>query len=127
MSQALAKLEKELGFAIFKRTATGVKPTEEGSEFLYHAKNITNQLDAVGRISQRTGNEKLKYRLRWDKLSRSIETVSKDVENLNITSDKITKKFHPSSAACDITPAILPVLPDCILCCFRSCPCQYGF
>ena len=40
------------------------------------------------------GIEFSRYKERWDKLSRSIETVSKDVENLNITSDKITKKFE---------------------------------
>ena len=40
------------------------------------------------------GVEFQRYKERWDKLSRSIETVSKDVENLNITSDKITKKFE---------------------------------
>ncbi len=39
------------------------------------------------------GVEFSRYKERWDKLSRSIETVNKDVENLNITSDKITKKF----------------------------------
>ena len=40
------------------------------------------------------GIEFQRYKERWDKLSRSIDTVSKDVENLNITSDKITKKFE---------------------------------
>ena len=39
------------------------------------------------------GVEFARYKDRWDKLSRSIETVNKDVEALNITSDKITKKF----------------------------------
>ncbi|MBR7042507.1 MAG: DNA recombination protein RmuC [Bacilli bacterium] len=39
------------------------------------------------------GVEFSRYKDRWDKLSRSIETVNKDVEALNITSDKITKKF----------------------------------
>ena len=34
-----------------------------------------------------------RYRERWDKLSRSIETVSKDVEDIHITTDKITKRF----------------------------------
>lgn len=63
LSKAIKELEKELGFAIFKRSATGVKLTEEGAEFLYYAKNITNQLNAVGRISQRYGNEKLKYKI----------------------------------------------------------------
>lgn len=34
-----------------------------------------------------------RYRERWDKLSRSIDTVSKDVKDLNTTSDKIAKRF----------------------------------
>ena len=34
-----------------------------------------------------------KYRLRWDKLSRSIDTVSKDVKDIHITTDKISKRF----------------------------------
>lgn len=63
LSKAIKELEKEVGFTIFKRTATGVKPTEEGAEFLYYAKNITNQLSAVKRISQRAGSEKLKYKI----------------------------------------------------------------
>lgn len=63
LSKAIKELEKEVGFPIFKRTSTGVKPTEEGAEFLYHAKNITNQLNAVKRISQRIGTEKLKYKI----------------------------------------------------------------
>ena len=43
------------------------------------------------------GVEFSRYKERWDKLSRSIETVNKDVENLNITSDKISKKFSSIS------------------------------
>ncbi|MDD2377217.1 MAG: DNA recombination protein RmuC [Bacilli bacterium] len=34
-----------------------------------------------------------RYRIRWDKLYRSIETVSKDVQDIYITTDKITKRF----------------------------------
>ena len=35
-----------------------------------------------------------RYRQRWDKLSRSIETVNKDINEINITTDKITKRFE---------------------------------
>ena len=35
-----------------------------------------------------------RYRERWEKLSRSIDTVSKDVKELNTTSDKIAKRFN---------------------------------
>lgn len=39
------------------------------------------------------GLEFARYKERWDKLSKSIQTVNKDVENVSITTDKITKKF----------------------------------
>ena len=42
----------------------------------------------------RLSDEFQKYRIRWDKLSRSIDTVSKDVKDINITTDKITKRFE---------------------------------
>lgn len=35
-----------------------------------------------------------RYKERWDKLSRSIDTVTKDVKEINVTTEKITKRFH---------------------------------
>ncbi len=35
-----------------------------------------------------------RYRERWSKLSKSIENVSKDVKEINTTTDKITKRFE---------------------------------
>ena len=46
----------------------------------------------------RLGIEFSRYRERWDKLSRSIETVNKDVESINITTDKISKRFESISS-----------------------------
>lgn len=40
------------------------------------------------------GIEFARYKERWDKLSRSIETVSKDVNEIHTTTDKITKRFN---------------------------------
>lgn len=40
------------------------------------------------------GIEFSRYKERWDKLSRSIQTVNKDVENFSITTDKLSKKFQ---------------------------------
>ena len=39
------------------------------------------------------GLEFARYRERWDKLARSIQTVNKDVENVSITTENISKKF----------------------------------
>lgn len=38
-----------------------------------------------------------RYKDRWDKLSRSIETVSRDVNEIHTTTDKITKRFNSIS------------------------------
>ncbi len=41
----------------------------------------------------RLGIEFSRYKERWDKLSRSIQTVNKDVENMSITTLKISERF----------------------------------
>ena len=43
------------------------------------------------------GIEFQRYKDRWDKLAKSIQTVGKDVENVHITTEKITKKFNDIS------------------------------
>lgn len=45
------------------------------------------------------GMEFSRYRERWDKLARSIQTVNKDVESVYITTDKITKRFESINKA----------------------------
>lgn len=43
------------------------------------------------------GIEFSRYKDRWNKLSRSIETVNKDIENIHVTTDKISKRFDSIS------------------------------
>lgn len=40
------------------------------------------------------GIEFSRYKERWDKLAKSVQTVNKDIENVHITTEKITKKFE---------------------------------
>ena len=51
------------------------------------AKVIQNELSLLD-------TEFKRYKERWDKLYRSIETVSKDVKDIHTTTDKITKRFN---------------------------------
>ena len=51
-----------------------------------YAQVIHNELNKLSK-------EFVKYRERWDKLSRSIDTVTKDIKDINITTEKITKRF----------------------------------
>lgn len=43
------------------------------------------------------GDEFKRYQERWNKLSRSIDSVNSDVKNIHITTDKIGKKFESIS------------------------------
>ena len=52
-----------------------------------YAKVIHNELNKLG-------IEFGRYKERWAHLSKSIETVTKDVQSINTTTDKITKRFE---------------------------------
>ncbi|MBQ9024189.1 MAG: DNA recombination protein RmuC [Bacilli bacterium] len=47
----------------------------------------------IGEELNKLSVEFSRYKERWDKLSRSIQTVSKDVEEIHTTTNKITKRF----------------------------------
>ena len=44
------------------------------------------------------GEEFMRYKERWDKLSQHMETVNKDVRDIHITTDKISKRFDEISS-----------------------------
>lgn len=50
--------------------------------------------EVIHRELQLLDSEFVRYKDRWDKLYRSIETVSKDVKDIHTTTDKITKRFN---------------------------------
>ena len=47
LSKAIKDLEASVGFRVFKRTSKGVVPTQQGIEFLNHAKKIAIQLQKM--------------------------------------------------------------------------------
>lgn len=63
LSKAVKDLEKELGYTIFKRGNGGIKVTEKGDEFLYHAKKMMEQLARIESISQREDTENTKFKI----------------------------------------------------------------
>ena len=48
-------------------------------------------------VLEQESEEFRRYKDRWDKLSRSIETVNKDIESIHVTTDKISKRFDSIS------------------------------
>ena len=55
--------------------------------------------------------EFMKYRERWDKLSRTMDTVTKDIKDINITTEKITKRFDSINGV-DVESLTAPVEED---------------
>lgn len=47
LSNAVKKLEQEVGFAIFKRSARGVTPTSNGQAFLEKAEQVMSDLQEL--------------------------------------------------------------------------------
>lgn len=84
LSKVIKELEKELGFSIFRRTSNGVKVTEEGSQFLYHAKRIVEQLDEVEKIGTISGNDKLHYKISIPRGSYIVDGFTAFVSELEL-------------------------------------------
>lgn len=84
LSKALKELEKEVGFPIFKRTSVGVKVTEEGAQFLYHAKSIMDQMDAIGRIGAQAGGDKMNYKISIPRGSYIVDGFTSFVADLEL-------------------------------------------
>lgn len=63
LSKAIRDLEESLGYAIFKRSAGGIRVTEKGSEFLYHAHKVLEQMEEIEKIGLRDAAGIRKFKL----------------------------------------------------------------
>lgn len=51
LSKAIKELEHEIGYPIFERSPSGIRVTEKGNKFLYHARKMLEQLEEIEKIS----------------------------------------------------------------------------
>lgn len=63
LSKAIKDLEEELGYAIFTRTSSGIKVTEKGDEFLYHAGKMMEQLAEMEKIAGREDDSNHRFKI----------------------------------------------------------------
>ena len=63
LSKAIKDLEAELGYEIFVRTASGIKVTDKGNEFLYHAQKMLEQMSELEKIAGREEDSNCYYKL----------------------------------------------------------------
>ena len=74
----------------FMSTLTTIQVILNNLERDRHARVIQLEL-------QKLGSEFKRYKERWDKLSKHIETVSKDVKDIHVTTEKIGNRFDSIS------------------------------
>ncbi len=55
ISRSIKELESDLGITLFRRSAKGMEPTPEGSEFIFYAQNILKQIDEVETLYKNGG------------------------------------------------------------------------
>lgn len=63
LSKAIKDLEEDLGYTIFMRTSGGIKPTEKGNEFLYHAHKMLEQLAEMEKIAYRDEDDTQRFKI----------------------------------------------------------------
>ncbi len=61
LSRAIKELEESLGITLFKRTSKGIKPTDQGAEFLSYAKSILSQIEELEDLYKTKKQEKLTF------------------------------------------------------------------
>lgn len=85
LSKAIKDLETELGYTIFNRGAGGIKVTEKGDEFLYHAKKMMEQLAEMESISHRNEIDTGKFKISIPRGSYIANGFTSFVSDLSMT------------------------------------------
>jgi len=63
LSKAIKDLEDDLGYAIFSRSASGIRVTEKGNAFLYHAHKMLEQLEEMEKIGVAEEEDRVRYKV----------------------------------------------------------------
>lgn len=85
LSKAIKDLEAELGYAIFHRNSSGVTVTEKGTEFLYHARKMMEQITEIEKLSKRMDVQSKQFKISIPRGSYIANGVTAFVADLQIT------------------------------------------
>lgn len=98
LSKCLKELENELGYQIFQRTASGVKVTEKGTEFLYHARKLVEQIDKIHRIAYQDLSESNRYKLSVPRGSYIVDGFTSMISEITFR-DRMEITIHETNSA----------------------------
>jgi len=87
LSKAIKDLEEEVGYTIFARTSVGIKVTEKGELFLYHAKKMLEQMNEIEKIADRNMQLDRNFKISIPRGSYIANGFTEFVANLSMKDD----------------------------------------
>ncbi len=84
LTSAIRELEKELGIVIFNRSGRGVTLTNDGEEFIQHARQVIQQYDRLLEKYGKTGHLKKKFGISTQHYSFAVKSFVEMVKQFNI-------------------------------------------
>lgn len=85
LTSSVKELEKELGITIFHRSGRGVTPTNDGVEFLLHARQLYQQYEAIMQKYGKPGTLKKKFGISTQHYSFAVKSFVEMVKKFNTT------------------------------------------
>lgn len=83
LTSSVKELEKELGITIFHRSGRGVTPTNEGTEFLLHARQLYQQYETILQKYGKLGGLKKKFGISTQHYSFAVKSFVEMVKKFN--------------------------------------------
>lgn len=83
LTSSVKELEKELGITVFHRSGRGVTPTNEGVEFLLHARQLYQQYESILQKYGKLGNLKKKFGISTQHYSFAVKSFVETVKKFN--------------------------------------------
>lgn len=96
LSRLLRDTEESIGFPIFERTRTGVRPTEKGVQFLAHTRNILRELHYMEQLGPNSSHAN-RFRICLPRSYVCLDMVQQYLSSLNNQSDLdvMIRECHP--------------------------------
>ena len=85
LTSAVQELEKELGITIFNRGGRGVSLTNDGTEFLRYAREVTGQYDALLEKYGENGTLKKKFGISTQHYSFAVKSFVEMVKSFDMS------------------------------------------
>lgn len=83
LSGAVQDLERELGFALFRRSSRGMMPTPDGVEFISYARQVCQQYEALLEKYGKAGARKKKFGISTQHYSFAVKSFVEMVKHFN--------------------------------------------